>query len=449
MGMSVILRSENRFLNLLVKATTVVVVICYSWLAAHLLEPQLSLPTSIVSSSFLRTPDSRLHLFADQSRFFACEASLAERELAELEPLLNWLGPLRQPLEILIDEKEKSRLSITDSRIEMGSTVLFARGQLTKAILKSWILQNASVTITSSHLRTEIASDVLLGMLTGAFSLGVPGVALPLEFDAGEKPWWSYADSYRGVCASPWKSLELLPLCQNASVKTDAVVISNLSFRGFIGSRIWKSYQATPVADRLPFVRRWVLSLTKDRDVEVHAPNEGWLTTVQGELEMLLPIAMDPLAVERTRWLPKIEAPLIVIDSNGRVAAPGTLKLSSNELEIGRARMAVLTVCSSPSLNDVLNLKQDVERVVWRPQCADHKIDFVQVRPSAIRMALARGFAKASDKLDQFILKNRELSKTAVSSRMLGLADAKWDSSANAFRVRGPIQAVEAFRLTN
>lgn len=438
---------ENRIFKALVTGSTVAVLICYAWLTAHLLEPTFATPADLVSDTFLRGSDGRLSLFEDRFHSFPLEASRVDRELSDLEPLINWLGALKRPVELLIDERIPSRLLVTDARIEIGRDVLLARGQLSKSILKAWILQNASSQIVSSHLRTEVASDALLAMLKGELYLEVPGQSSPLAFEVSDRAWWTYADSYRGVCESAWKSLELASLCENQNVKSDFINVSSLSFRSFLGSRIWKSYMATSIQRRLPFIRQWVATLIESRFVPGVTLKQGWLAVVQNELEALLPQSMDPLAEERARWLPKIDAPLIVIDADGHVAAPGTLKISSAELEFEHARMAVMTVCSAPSLRDVLSLPAVIERVVWRPECKEKKTDFVQVRPSAIRIALSRGLARASDKLDTFVRTHRETADNGQSSHWLGLADAKWDDQASAYQVHGAIQAVESFRL--
>ncbi len=438
---------ENRFFKALLIGSTVAVLICYAWLTAHLLEPGFAPPSTVVSDVFVRTTDSRLFLFEDQFRAFPLETSRMNAELSELEPLLNWLGALKRRVEIVIDEKSPDRLLITDTRIEIGRNVLLAQGQITKAILKSWILQTSSTDVTSSHLRTEVASDVLLAMLKGGFDLEVPGRLEPLAFDTTDKAWWTYADSYNGVCASAWKSLELLSLCENKVLKGDLSNVSTLSFRAFLGGRIWKSYRTTTLAERLPFVRRWVEALKKPRGLAKSSLKDGWLAVVQGELEVLLPASMDPLLKERQAWSSKIDAPLIVIDTDGRVSAPGTLKISTNELQFDHARLAVMTVCASPSLKDVLDLPVSVDRVVWRPDCKERKTDFVQVRPSAIRIALNRGFAKSSDKLDSFVRHYRERASNDMQNHVLGIATAKWDEQASAFQVHGALEAVEAFRL--
>jgi hypothetical protein len=454
------LMPENRILRTLLIGSTVAVVICYAWLTARLMEPQFSTP-AFVSDTFIRTPEARIFLFEEKFRELPREAAHLSSELGSLDPLLTWLGPLKQPIEILVDEKQADRLLVTDSRLEIGRDVLLAHGQLKKSVLKAWLLQHASIAVISSQLRLDVASDVLLAMLEGGLSLRAPELSADstaavnaseaLKFDENDRDWFSYADTYSGVCKSEWRSLELAPLCSLA--KGDA--ISALSFRPFLGGRIWKSYQAISFRDRLAFIRRWVKALEKPRllaspnpDVASLAslsanPKAGWPVVLSGELEVLLPSEMDPLARERADWPTAVKAPLIVIDRDGRLQAPGTLRVVTPELPIASASLAQITTCDAPSVGHVLSISVPAERVVWRPECAERKSDFIQVRPSAIRLAVARGLAANADRLDAFVLSPN----SSKASSLLGLTDAKWIDRLDAFQVRGAIQAVEMYRL--
>lgn len=419
----------NRILRSLLIASTVAVILCYSWLAARLLEPGFT-PPSYISDVFVRAQDSRVYLFEERVGEFPRERVRLSEELDGLTAGLLWIGSFKHPLEILVDERDAEKLLVTDSRIEIGRAVVEARGQLAKSVLRAWILQNGSAAVIASHLRLEVASDVLLAMVRGSLSLQVPGVADVLEFDDGTRAWWTYADSYNGVCKSAWRSLDLMSLCR---LKGEAVSVSELSFRPFIGSRIWKSYQALPLSERLPFIRKWVDTLRLDRAADEPSLKDGWLAVVSGQLERLLPSYMDPLAGERASWKPQVDAPLIVIDGSGHVAAPGTLKVA--DLPIAHAHIAVMTAPIAPSLGDVLRV--DADRVVWKPE---GRTDFVEARPSALRLAISRQLASPTERLDSFIERSR-------NSQWFGLTDAKWDAQASAYQVRGAIQAVDAFRL--
>ena len=112
----------------------------------------------------------------------------------------------------------------------------------------------------------------------------------------------------------------------------------------------------------------------------------------------------------------------------------------SQELTIHHARLAMMTSCAPPMIGEIVAIEIPVERVVWKPECEQRKSDFIQVRPSALKLALSRGLVSRTDRVDDLVLKNGQ-------SPWLGLADAKWDYRLNAYHVRGAIQAVELYRL--
>lgn len=258
----------NRLLRFLVTASTVAVVVCYAWLASRLLEPQYSNP-EFISQTFVREADSRFFLFEEKSRDYLEEMERLGHELSSLATSFRAIGFPQKKIEILVDEKQSDRLAVSDSRVEIGRDILLARGQLQKAVLKAWLLQVASPAILSSHLRLEVASDVLLAMLAGDLRLEVPGRHVQLTFESELKPWFSYADSYEGHCTSSWRPLELNALCAKAQEPANAktATISQLSFREFLGNQIWKSYRSRPFARRLDFMNAWIQELKSPKKV--------------------------------------------------------------------------------------------------------------------------------------------------------------------------------------
>lgn len=436
---------KNSILRTLAYVTTISVVLCYAWLAANLLEPRFEASEQVAKLVLFRSGD-RLGLYSDFSRQRAIEAKFIQDEIEDLEKYFVWIGPLNRKLNIIVDSNQPDRLTIGDDRIEIGTKVVGARGQLKKAVLKSWLLQSGATEVSKSFLRIEIASDVLLSMLEGSLRLQEPVSKTPLAFDDGMKPWWSFADSYQGLCKTPWKSLELASLCNSADTQDDVVAISNLSFRAFLGSHIWNSYLANPVHQRLAFTKTWLKAL-KDSPTNALPEPKGWLAFLQGEIEILLPSKIDKLRDRRAQWQPSFEAPLIVIDEDGRVAAPGSLKIATTEIEIQKAKLAMVTACAAPTLKEVISLSVNADRVVWKPDCESKARDFVQVRPSSIKLAISLGFAKPMDRLDDFVAKSAELASKKEVNDVFGFKTARWDENAQAFQVTGAIEAVEWYRL--
>ncbi len=462
---------KNRILKGLVYATTVAVVLCYAWLTARLMEPSFKSPPSVAVSVFARTANA-IEFFEDIARDHVVETARLTDELEWAQSKFQLLGALRPPLRVVVNLDKTNRLIVTADRIEIGTAVLKAKGQLKKAIVKAWLLQRVSPDLSSSLLRLEVASDFLLAVLDGGLSLEAPGQTDVLDYTAEVSPWWSFADNYKGLCKSPWRSLEVSSLCETASsFETKAneqpeMEISNLSFRPFLGQQLWLSYLKTPMREREHFVRAWLASISEAdgeslddggtvsamtagvSEVAIETGSHNWPRRLKEEMDQLLSADLDPRSEERSKWSTKLDAPLIVIDPKGRVTAPGTLKLATDEIKIRKAKLAFLTSCQAPTLETLTSLPVDAARVVWKPECDERKNDFIQVRPSSVALALKRGLAKPNDRLDAFVhwaLK----SPKASESDLLGVKDATWDSSKKAFKVRGALEAVEEFRLSS
>lgn len=449
---------KNTILKKLLYATTIAVVLCYAWLTARLLEPGFETPPLVVASVFYRAQED-IRFYDEVHQKLPIETARLIEETQWLGAKFQLIGDLKPAVRVVVDADNKDRLVVTQDRIEIGTEILRAKGQLKKAILKAWLLQRVSPDIAQSFLRVEVASDVLLAILSGGLQLEVPGNSETLSFEASPRDWWTYADSYQGLCKNGWRSLELQSLCAvdpSAPGTSASVTVSALSFRPFIGNQIWQSYVGTSASKRQAFAEAWLKSLMVDGQTgatvsgttlsvsDLKAPSdplhfEGWTSRLRSEISALLPQEIDVLELDRLNLKEKLDAPVIVIDGNGTVAAPGTLKLVTNEISIRKAKLAILTVCAAPTLRDITSLSVESDRIVWKPECAERGNDFIQIRPSSVKLAIAKGLAKFSDRLDTFVQTN--------SSDLLGLRDAKWDEAKQVFQVKAPIEAVELYRL--
>lgn len=463
---------KNHTLKGLVYATTVAVALCYAWLMARMLEPTFSAPSSVAISVFARTGEE-IEFFEDHAREFPTETLRLNEELQWAAAKLQLLGELSPAVRVVVEIDRPGRLAVTSDRIEIGTQVLKASGQLKKAVLKAWLLQKLSPELTGSFLRLEVASDFLLAVLDGGLKLQVPGETKPLRFESSARSefpqWWSFADNYQGMCKSPWRSLEPQTLCDFAGKEPESLAISNLSFRPFLGQQLWNSYLEIPLAKRETFVRAWLKSLSSDEESEslagetvsgvssslseltVESGAGDWSLRLKGEMDQLLSPKLDPLKDERAKWNSSFDAPVIVIDEAGRVAAPGTLKVAATDFKIRKAKLTFLTECQPPTLQKLTTLPIESARVVWKPECAERRNDFIQVRPSSVALALKRGLAKPSDRLDHFVRGSLaplgDEKSVSDKSDLLGLREAKWDAQKKSYQVKGAIEAVEEFRL--
>lgn len=246
--------------NLLL-AATVLVVVGYAWIASKVLEPKLLAPPTLVSETELIENSKTISWAEARDRHYFL-LSRVTKDLARSQEVLDLLGGLPEPVQFTVHADEPNRYLVTDSEIELGHSVLQSRGQLTKALIKAWLLQRAATGVSGSLLRLEVVSDLLLAMTRGGFEVQVPGHASALKFDAVSS-WLTSAASFEVICRSPWRSLELLPLCrqQVPAVEREITFVNELSYRPLLGAMIWGVYESLSVRERLVFLRSWVQAL--------------------------------------------------------------------------------------------------------------------------------------------------------------------------------------------
>lgn len=459
------------------------------------MEPRLELPAELVAAA----------VWADESEVFTLEEvrSAHWREVARIEnesatalTSLRWLGDGSreiEPIELIVRGDESERLVVTDSRIEISADVVMAHGQLTKAFLKSFLLQRGSTDLVSSHLRLDIVSDVLLGMSTGRLDLEVPGHDSSLKFD-DIKPWWAYAQSYRGVCDSDWRSIELLPICR--AKDSGRSTVSMLSFRPLIGAILWNAFNSQPVAQRYAFAQKWARSLARTRAVETKG---GTKERLNAEIETLLPMSEFPEAMDsvrrsltEARMLERasLEADLLIrmpVITNGEIKAvqellkarprlavfartkdgllsfPGGVAISGNDLQILKVKHEVFRSCDSPKLLEVAHREVPTKRLIWVKTCEEEPVPlvyapllavgvegfaranptmtFIQLKPEGVEFAIRSGRASPIEGAEALVK-----IESKARNPWFGLQSAAWIDAAHAFRVNGAIEAVEWHR---
>lgn len=486
---------ENRILRHSMLVATIALVWAYAWLGARILEPRFELPSEIVAAAaWVEGDDVRILSEMRSSRWR--EIARIERETSIALDALRWVGGETlslEPVELVVRADDVERLVVTDSRIEIGSDVLLAKGQLTKAFLKAYLLQKGSIDLVSSHLRLDVVSDVLLAISTGGLGLEVPGRPVVLKYEA-IRPWWSYARTYRGVCESDWRSVELSPICRARDPKRS--VVSALSFRPLIGAVLVEAFQSQPVATRYEFARKWVRSL--ERLVAAKSPS-GTREKIASEIESLMPLVeftevadslRSSLAAAQILDSTPIEADLVIHaatigsreiesvanllksrprmvvfgrSSEGLVAFPGGVLLGKNDVTIGRVKHEVLRSCASPKLLEIADRDVPTKRLIWvktcepQPKALDYAplvsigvegfarsnagVTFIQLKPEGVAFALRSGRASPIEGAEALLK-----SESAKKGPWFGLASSAWIDSAHAFRVNGAIEAVEWHR---
>jgi hypothetical protein len=475
-------------------AAALVGVLVYAWMTSWVLEPRLTLPPSVFANSAWKVDGKAVDFIAIQSRF-PQESEAIAAALSTIENGISALGALPQPLTLVINFDEPFRYFASDVRLELGSKVAMTEGQLEKAVIKAWLRQRAAGTITSSLLRMDVVSDLLLAMLSGKMDLALPGEDRHLE--PGEiGNWLGFAMAFSASCDAPWRALELRDLCgKSASINPQ-------SFRPLLDSMIWSVYQSVPEFSRATFMNAWITTLQAPNNRVPHgvsltlAEEKKWLTE---ELEDMLPIAQISVARETIKLAlnqaihkarlsdddsllvdyvfhseqdlqsrifdsagNKKNAVTAIMTEEGLKLVRGQIEIWNSEISSVQTRVLVWESCRAPHIDEVLDEKLKNERFLFVQNCdaktpalygslidggiesfaySNQSAPFLLLRREALRLAMSRAALNPMINLTDLMTKG-----SARSLELLGLERASLRHDIQAYRVLGAIEAIEWFR---
>jgi hypothetical protein len=456
----------------------------YAWLSARMGEPSDRVPRSFVSD-VLVLDQGKASTLRELRGIFFHETHRALGELKTVEPTIAALGGLRSPLLVVIDMDHPFRFVNLSDRIVIGSKIVLAEGQLAKSVLKSWLLQNARPEIRASHLRLEVASDVMLAFSQGYFELSTPESGL-LTYD-GAQNWTRYANTYSGFCSSPWMALELRELCLARNISKDAATPTLLSFRPLIGQMIWDGFQSQSALKRVSLFNAWIASLTHDDlGLGVSASESKTVVArIADEIEAVLPrnlgVAVDSTPLSKDLKLDllvdlksdagvKTETVLdavsmtrsMLVREDGYVSPPSTVVIEKNSVNVSSKTLAVIG-CAAPTVRDVITKMGAFQKVVFIRSCEsgtqsrlhlaslaragvfgfasmNPDAEFIQFRPHSVALALKTGVIREDQTIDRLL-------EMQTSNSLLGLDRSTWIDNVRAFKVSGAIEAIEWYRL--
>ena len=488
----------------LMLAGSVVVLLCYAWLAASSLERKFEAPKSVAGElSWLVKGELR-----DWSEVQSFKADSSERiraALVDFARVLPVIGGFRQAPEILIDSDHDERYTIVDERLQISESIAAADGQLFKALVKVWLLQRAGPEYTASLLRIEVVSDMLTAMLTRTDSLDLPGDRGTLEIPGAVNSWLGFAKSYDSSCASPWKSLELRGVCGSSQE------LSAMSFRPFLDGLISQVFETIPTFHRYDFLRSWSKAIRAQNGGLVAVRRESpknlleWRDFLAHELAILVPMAATAAAVEEVAakaGLRKgVEVSMVIhragpeaVVESLQTALPGRvrdsfvvslaeadgaseqwlvtgrafghpaswIKLGADDIAQLETPLFVFQSCRPESLETVVAFPVKSERLLYVEACTGHPstgwkallldglkgfartepdVPFLQLQRSQLALAFLRGQLDSEEPLANFMTKSQ-----AREHPLLGLSTAEWRRDMLAYRVIGAIEAVEWFR---
>ncbi len=473
----------------------------YAYSGSRAITPQLSLPTSV--TSLKGTAGRKSISFDDLVLTDGLETLKTLRAMRSFDSSILLVGGYKAPIDFVINRDDRNRYLVTDTRIELGSRWLDQPGQVQKAMTKAWIFQLARTDITSSLLRTEVASDLLWSMLNG--KLDIEGLHFP---EIGN--WMLFAQSFGAHCGSPWLSPELSSLCASRQAST-ADSIQAVGFRPLLDSMVWSIYSALPIVKRIEFIKAWTSWIVEPPpQLELERPKSiaAWRKWLKTELASVMPKEIPGLslqgstrAVEALASLDDDAKPLeikylfrneqaafkdselmgdIISIGNeklwktpvlamaktrdGYVTLPGRARVPDDVVAVTHFKEMIYEACTEPSLNQLMADKVNADRILYVRECirpfaaqysplirlgvkgfaaANPKIPFALLQKPFMEIAVKRGWTGRDELLKDLLNKSAELN--SVSPNM-GLRQAHWFPEVRAYKVVGAVEAVEWFR---
>lgn len=498
--------AENRVHSRILLTLTLIVIFGYAWIGSWVLRPRLILPARLVAHAVVLEKRATVEITKLPERF-PFFASRLQGELAALDSTLGLIGAFRAPvvLEINIDEPE--RYHVSESRVELGIHLLESRGQVGKAFLKSWLMQNSGREIHASLFRLEVASDLLWAFLEGNDELEAPGTHEQLRYHE-PRDWLVAAQSFREYCGSAWASHEIKSVCDGFIAEPESAghwidEISPLAFRGLIGSMVWRHFASLSLGKQIIFINDFVGRLAASQAQFDEIPQSAGLLAWQkwlrneyrswvGEAASDEPLRVAKLAVEspltvaaifrpmraNTEALESFSAlfsladqrawrrPFAAVVSHGDELRllPGNATIGASDASALRSEWLVWESCEAPDVSELEHQAERAHRIVVVRECekalsanylslvatgiesfarSNPDKAFVQLKTSALRLAAKRGLL-SNDRLLAGLLLGGGSAYTASGD--LGLRGAEFKKDLGAFRVLGAVEALEWYR---
>lgn len=198
-----------------------------------------------------------------------------EKRIAAVEETLWRIDPFKKPLHVVVLADRPWAFRLNDDTLFIGDRLIEAEGHLERAIAKQW-LRERDPNFESGRLETEVATDLVFGMVSGALNLEDP--THQVRTRTGSR-WPLALKDAANYCSSPWKLSEHYELCLKdpGSLRDRAW---RLSLRPLLASATLSAWWDMPLSDRLDLYRRLPAWSAAGFPVTVETPKEGLESSV-------------------------------------------------------------------------------------------------------------------------------------------------------------------------
>lgn len=438
-----------------IRALCIASVLLYTASATLIANPQTQISKDIVTK-LLKIEDGSTSKFTTETVTDEFVLTKVSAKVNSLEPLFKIIGAYTQPVKVVVDHDHPYRISTGATDIILGNKVVLAEGQFEHALIKSWIIQKSSSAILADPVKVEVTCDLLLATFKGSLRLADPQTGELASFSK-VKSWNQDLMGTAGLCDSPWRPAELIPFCKSLNRAND-IASTPYSFRKVIGSLIWKDISQVSLFSReesLIEIAEAVQSATEESHYNGSTYEASSLSALQQQIE-----------TQARRIFPSLNSTLgradlsVVLKRGEKFSLLNGFVIDSKEAD--QASKVVIEACVTPSAEQILSSTSErAEHILLVQNCGDTKIHYEGFSTEGIKTFAMQNrsvkFAylhRQSLKLASKMLNNFDVIAMLNSdidskdAKFLGLDQKIFRSDLDAFKVNGPIGAVEWFRTS-
>jgi hypothetical protein len=407
-------------------------------------------PSSNVISKVVRFKDGKASLYLPETIEEAFIYKKLVSRVFEVDTLLAHLGGFTQPPALIIDSDHPLRLSTSSTEIMVGDLALKAKGQFERSLIKAWLMQKGSSELIINPLRLEVTADILLATFKGKFEVEDPHLQKTARINT-DVNWTDEVLETTELCKSPWRPLELASYCIGLEGEKVQSVSSPYALRSAIASLIWSQIENQSSLEKNRTLKLLARQAQIDWIVEENSAQKSKISLLKQKIETVA-LAIYPDA-------PKLEDKIsaVALAKENKFYLLGGVEV--NESEVSLTKLIVET-CASPSTKDLLGqTSETTEHILVVEKCEAGQISYKEFskrgvmgfaleNPSAKFVYLHRPSLKLADKMiGNFSLANAiGFAPTSKSAKFLGLDQKSYQPEVRAFKVDGPIGAIEWFR---
>lgn len=174
--------------------------------------------------------------------------------------LLNSIKPFKNKLTLRLHEDRPLMYSIDKNQIDIGTQFAQSANHLSRAIIKSWILENKNNSKINTDLFNESMTDLILFIATGKIEIEDPTDKVRTKL--GSVKWPQVIKTNNSYCASAWKLSEHAESCFNQKRVTSLLQDSQdelaafYSLRPLLTSALINSYAEMDFKSRQMLVQK-------------------------------------------------------------------------------------------------------------------------------------------------------------------------------------------------